>query len=172
MTVGELDSTVLACEIVKTEASHWEDICEGPVKFLKKHIQHLEDMIITTWSRRFFQGSKPTMDPKKAETCFMMIRVKREAKDLRLELALDGFREKGWDNNYRSYHHVTPACFGVNDSYQTGIVRASPTFSSTSIQRIHGTLICLADAICYAMIGMLECELVRQPTRDRCKSRG
>ena len=70
MTVGELDSTVL--------------------KFLKKHIQHLEDMIITTWSRRLFQGSKPTMDPKKAETCFMMIRVKREAKDLILKAVHPG----------------------------------------------------------------------------------
>ncbi|CAE7213940.1 unnamed protein product [Symbiodinium sp. CCMP2456] len=62
VTVGELDSAVLTCELVKAETFQREEICDGHIKYLRKQ----------------------------AETCFMMMRVKREAKDLLLRTITPG----------------------------------------------------------------------------------
>ncbi|CAE7360715.1 unnamed protein product, partial [Symbiodinium sp. CCMP2456] len=66
------------------------ELLDGPIKLLKKHVAHLEDKIVTTWDRRFFHAAKPTQDPKGAQTCFLMLRVKREAKELILKTVIPG----------------------------------------------------------------------------------
>ncbi|CAE7295757.1 unnamed protein product [Symbiodinium sp. CCMP2592] len=78
VTVEEVDATVVSCEMVKAEMEEWDEMVEGTTRFLKTKIQAMERGFIGSWGRKFFQRSKQVMDASQAETCYLMLRIKRE----------------------------------------------------------------------------------------------
>ncbi|CAE6945510.1 unnamed protein product [Symbiodinium sp. CCMP2592] len=90
VTVDEIDASVLSCELVHEEMEAWEDAVDGVVRYLKANVTGLERGLIGTWGRRFFYKSKPTMDAKNAQTCFLMVRVKREFVEQILKQVVQG----------------------------------------------------------------------------------
>ena len=78
VTVEEIDASVLSCEMVKAEMDDWDEMTEGTIRFLKSKVEAINRGFIGSWGRRFFQKSKQTPDASQAETCYLMLRVKRE----------------------------------------------------------------------------------------------
>ena len=90
ITIDELDGAVLSCEILRREVETWDEIAEGPIKFLRKRVPSLDNALFSNWGRRFFAKGKPVHDPKQAESCFLMLRIKREFRDAILKVACPG----------------------------------------------------------------------------------
>ena len=81
VTIEELGGAILSCEIIRREADNWDELLEGVVKFLKKRLESLDNALFSTWGRRFFAKGKPAEDLRQAESCFVMLRIKREFRD-------------------------------------------------------------------------------------------
>ena len=81
VTIEELGGAILSCEIIPREADNWDELLEGVVKFLKKRLESLDNALFSTWGRRFFAKGKPAQDLRQAESCFVMLRIKREFRD-------------------------------------------------------------------------------------------
>eukprot|EP00439_Symbiodinium_sp_Y106_P016915 s8799_g2.t1 len=90
LTVDEIDAVVIACEAINEEMDEWDTFQEGPIKYLKKHIPSLEQGIIGTWARRFFLKNKQTSDAKGAQSCYFLMRVKRELVETVLKVVIPG----------------------------------------------------------------------------------
>ncbi|CAE7472939.1 Pol [Symbiodinium sp. CCMP2592] len=90
VTIEELDGAVLSCEIIRKEAENWDELVDGVVKFLKKRLESLDNALFSTWGRRFFAKGKPAQDPRSAESCFVMLRIKREFRDAILKVTHPG----------------------------------------------------------------------------------
>ncbi|CAE7817828.1 unnamed protein product [Symbiodinium sp. CCMP2592] len=90
LTVDEIDAVVVACEAVHDEMEDWEAFQEGPIKYLKKHVQCLEQGLIGTWARKFFLKNKQTPDGKAAHTCYFLMRIKREMVEALLKMVIPG----------------------------------------------------------------------------------
>ena len=54
ITIDELDGAVLSCEILRREVETWDEIAEGPIKFLRKRVPSLDNALFSNWGRRFF----------------------------------------------------------------------------------------------------------------------
>ncbi|CAE7853741.1 unnamed protein product, partial [Symbiodinium microadriaticum] len=78
VTVEEIDASVLACEMVRAEMDDWEEMTEGTIRYLKSKVETLDRSLIGSWGRKYFIKSKQTTDTKHADTCFIMLRIKRE----------------------------------------------------------------------------------------------
>ena len=88
--VDELDGILLAAEIVRKEVPQWDEVLEGPLKYIKKQIPTLEEATFASWGRKFFLQGKPTTDTKNAETCFILLRIKRDYRDASLRTMAQG----------------------------------------------------------------------------------
>ena len=88
--VDELDGIILAAEIIRKEVPQWEEVLEGPLKYIKKQIPTLEEATFASWGRKFFLQGKPTTDTKNAETCFILLRIKRDYRDATLRTMAQG----------------------------------------------------------------------------------
>ena len=88
--VDELDGIILAAEIIKKEVPQWEDVVDGPLKYIKKQIPTLNEATFASWGRKFFLQGKPTQDAKNAESCFILLRIKRDYRDATLRVMIPG----------------------------------------------------------------------------------
>ena len=90
LTVDEIDAIAVSCEAIHDEMEDWDVFYEGPVKYLKKHAQCLEQGLIGTWARKFFLKNKPTTDGKTAQSCYFLMRIKREMIESLLKMVIPG----------------------------------------------------------------------------------
>ena len=90
VTVDEVDSIVVGCDIVHKDVPSWSEVVEGTVRFLKKQIPTLEKASFANWGRRFYTKGKQVQDGLQAESCHIMLRVKREFRDVILEEVVRG----------------------------------------------------------------------------------
>ena len=90
ITIDEVDGTVLSCEIIRKEIQEWDEAMEGVVKLLKRKFNSLEAALFSTWGRKFFAKGKPVPDHRQAESCYVMLRIKREYRDAILRTVVPG----------------------------------------------------------------------------------
>ena len=90
ITIDEVDGTVLSCEIIRKEMQEWDEATEGVVKLLKRKFNSLEAALFSTWGRKFFAKGKPVPDHRQAESCYVMLRIKREYRDAILRTVVPG----------------------------------------------------------------------------------
>ncbi|CAE7621051.1 RTase [Symbiodinium sp. CCMP2592] len=90
IVIDELDGAILSCEILRADTPDWDDLTDGVIKFLKKRLPSLETALFANWGRRFFAKGKPVGDGKIAESCFLMLRIKKEFRDAILKTTSPG----------------------------------------------------------------------------------
>ena len=106
--VEELDGIILTAEVIHKEVAQWEEVVEGPLKYLKKKVPTLDEAVFATWGKKFFSEGKPTQDLKNADSCFVFFRIKREFRDVILKTMSPGiyFAPRSADNAVDSVFKV------------------------------------------------------------------
>ena len=156
VTVDEVDSIVVGCDIVHKDVPSWNEVVEGTVRFLKKQIPTLEKASFANWGRRFYTNGRQVQDGLQAESCHIMLRVKREFRDVILKEVVRGiylspktedgkpdgafkiiwFQDRPFDD-LKVLANAEPASYGIVNSKSGKGIRVKPQDFTRLRQKWH-----------------------------------
>ena len=89
-SMNVVDSCCSACEVHRCDFEEWEELCESPIRHLKRVLLLAADDLIHTWGRRFFKGGKAAQSLENAESLFLMLRIRASATEAVLRTTIAG----------------------------------------------------------------------------------
>ena len=75
-TMAVVQSACMACEVQQCDFEEWQELCQAPIKQLKKTLSLGSDDILHTWGRKFFRNGKVLSTADGADAMFVMLRLR------------------------------------------------------------------------------------------------
>ena len=85
-----VQSSCVACEVHQCDFEEWHDLCQAPIKQIKKTLGLDGEDILHTWGRKFFRSGEPLQSHDGADAMFVMLRVRATVTEAVLKATVPG----------------------------------------------------------------------------------